>query len=103
MLKDLTTLTPLELRHLIRQNEYSGNTSGLAAGFTQANLVVLPKDLAYDFLLFTQRNPKPCPVLEVSDVGSKKLTKWRLTWISHVIFRSIGFMNMVTWSKKLTT
>lgn len=75
MLKDLTTLTPLELRHLIRQNEYSGNTSGLAAGFTQANLVVLPKDLAYDFLLFTQRNPKPCPVLEVSDVGSKKLTE----------------------------
>lgn len=39
----------------------------------QANLVVLPKDLAYDFLLFTQRNPKSCPVLEVSDLGSRTL------------------------------
>ena len=33
----------------------------------------MPKDLAYDFLLFTQRNPKPCPILEVSDVGSRDL------------------------------
>jgi uncharacterized protein YcsI (UPF0317 family) len=34
------------------------------------NLVVLPRDLAYDFLLFAQRNPKPCPVIEVTDTGS---------------------------------
>ena len=74
MLRELKTLTPIELRRLIRQGEYTGNTSGLAPGYTQANLVILPKDLAYEFLLFTQRNPKPCPVLEVSDIGSKKLT-----------------------------
>ena len=36
--------------------------------------MILPKDLAYDFLLFTQRNPKSCPVLEVSDVGSRNLS-----------------------------
>lgn len=35
----------------------------------QANLVVLPKTLAYDFLLFCQRNPKPCPLLDVTDPG----------------------------------
>jgi uncharacterized protein YcsI (UPF0317 family) len=45
----------------------------MCAGYAQANLVVLPKELAYDFLLFTQRNPKPCPILEVSDVGSRTL------------------------------
>lgn len=75
MSKDIKKLSPVELRHLIRKGEYTGNTSGLAAGYTQANLVILPKELAYDFLLFTQRNPKPCPVLEVSDEGSKKLTE----------------------------
>ncbi|AKP67486.1 putative hydro-lyase [Companilactobacillus ginsenosidimutans] len=72
---DIKSLSPVELRRLIREGKYTDNTSGLAPGYTQANLVILPKDLAYDFLLFTQRNPKPCPVLEVSDVGSKKLTE----------------------------
>lgn len=38
-------------------------------------LAILPKELAYDFLLFTQRNPKPCPILEVSDVGDPYLKK----------------------------
>ena len=37
---------------------------------TQANLIALPRDWAYDFLLYAQRNPKACPVLDVSDAGS---------------------------------
>ncbi|MFC3994427.1 putative hydro-lyase [Nocardiopsis sediminis] len=44
-------------------------TSGYAAGYTQANLIALPRDLAFDFLLFAQRNPKPCPVLDVTEPG----------------------------------
>lgn len=44
-------------------------TAGIAMGHVQANLVILPKDLAFDFLLFCQRNPKPCPVLDVTDPG----------------------------------
>ncbi len=39
-------------------------------GFTQANLITVPRDLAWDFLLFAQRNPKPCPVLDVLDAGA---------------------------------
>ena len=70
---DYTTMTPREVRKLIREEMITGQTSGMCAGYAQANLVVLPKDLAYDFLLFTQRNPKSCPVLEVSDVGSREL------------------------------
>ncbi len=54
----------------IRQGEYRLPTPGLAPGYAQANLVILPRAEAYDFLLFCQRNPKPCPVLEVTDVGS---------------------------------
>lgn len=45
-------------------------TSGVAQGFTQANMIVLPRDWAFDFLLYAQRNPKACPVLDVSDPGS---------------------------------
>jgi uncharacterized protein YcsI (UPF0317 family) len=45
-------------------------TAGLANGYAQANLVILPQELAYEFLLFCQRNPKPCPLLEVTEVGS---------------------------------
>jgi len=41
----------------------------LAPGYAQANLVILPKACAYDFLLFCQRNPKPCPVIEVTEPG----------------------------------
>ena len=44
-------------------------TSGWSAGYTQANLLALPRELAFDFLLFAQRNPKPCPVLEVLEPG----------------------------------
>ncbi|MGM9532317.1 putative hydro-lyase [Intestinibacter sp.] len=72
---DLVNASPSEVRKLIREGKIVKPTSGMCAGYAQANLVVLPKDLAYDFLLFTQRNPKPCPILEVSDVGSRTLKK----------------------------
>ncbi|MDR0696764.1 MAG: putative hydro-lyase [Christensenellaceae bacterium] len=65
--------TPPEIRKLIRDRKINWNTSGMCAGFAQANLVVLPKAEAYDFLLFAQRNPKSCPILEVSDIGSRGL------------------------------
>ncbi|MFB9347032.1 putative hydro-lyase [Streptomyces heliomycini] len=48
----------------------AGPTAGVAAGRTQANLISVPADWAYDMLLFCQRNPKPCPVLDVTDAGS---------------------------------
>src|SRR5260370_330586 len=59
-----------EIRQDIRRGKLTGITAGLGQNFVQANLAVLPKDLAYDFLLFCQRNPRPCPLLEVTYVGS---------------------------------
>jgi uncharacterized protein YcsI (UPF0317 family) len=56
-------------RARIRAGEVPGPTAGLAPGNVQANLVVLPRELAHDFLRFAQANPKPCPVLAVSDPG----------------------------------
>jgi uncharacterized protein YcsI (UPF0317 family) len=57
-------------RAAIRRGEWTGPTAGLAPGYTQANLVMLPEADAFDFLRFCVRNPKPCPVLEVTDPGS---------------------------------
>jgi uncharacterized protein YcsI (UPF0317 family) len=54
---------------MIRQGKLVQTTSGMAPGNVQANLAILPKDLAFDFLLFCQRNPKPCPLLEVVEAG----------------------------------
>ena len=58
-----------DVRKAIRTGEWEGPTAGLAPDFVQANLVILPQSLAADFLLFCTRNPKPCPLLEVTDPG----------------------------------
>ena len=57
-------------RSSIRAGEHTGPTSGLAPGYVQTNLVVLPEEYAFDFLKFCTRNPRSCPVLEVTDAGS---------------------------------
>lgn len=57
------SLTPSQLRANIRAGAHSGNTSGLCEGFVQANVAILPKDWAAEFLQFCQLNPKPCPII----------------------------------------
>src|SRR5947209_10742827 len=64
------TWTGAEVRRRARAGDWKGPTAGLALGHVQANLVVVPRDLAFDFLLFCQRNPKPCPLLDVTEPGS---------------------------------
>jgi uncharacterized protein YcsI (UPF0317 family) len=58
------------IRARIRSGAYTGDTMGVADGHVQANLVVLPYAQAFDFLVFCQRNPKPCPLLDVTLPGS---------------------------------
>jgi len=60
------TLSPQDFRTLVKSGEHQGNTSGVAQGFVQGNVVILPKEWAYDFLLFCQKNPKPCPLIGMS-------------------------------------
>ena len=60
-------------RATIRSGEFSGHTSGLAEGHVQGNVVILPSALANDFLRYCQRNPKPCPLLAVSEPGEALL------------------------------
>jgi uncharacterized protein YcsI (UPF0317 family) len=60
---------PAELRALCRAGAWRGPTAGEAPGYVQVNLVILPQTFAFEFFLFCQRNPKPCPVLEVTEPG----------------------------------
>jgi len=68
-MKNAQQLTPKEIRNLIRKGKWDKPTAGLAMGYAQANLVILQQRYASDFLLFCQRNPKPCPLLEVLEPG----------------------------------
>lgn len=60
--------TPAQARALFRTTDVA-TTAGFSAGFTQANLIALDRKYAFDFLLFAQRNPKPCPLLGVLEPG----------------------------------
>ena len=66
---DTPSASPAEARLRYRDG-FVSPTSGEAPGFTQANLVVLPREWAFDMLLFAQRNPRPVPLLDVTDPGS---------------------------------
>ena len=68
-------MTPGEARLKIRNGEITTQTSGMCNGYAQANLCILPKKYAYDFLLFASRNPTSCPILEVLDEG-RRYTKY---------------------------
>ncbi len=70
---DYELVSPKSVRELIRKKEITGPTSGMSAGYAQANLVILPKKYAFDFLLFSMRNPKSCPILEVTEPGCRML------------------------------
>src|SRR5439155_9801007 len=66
---ELPLVTGADVRLACRWGKLPRPTPGLALGFVQANLVILPQDWAFDFLLFCQRNPKPCPLLDVTEPG----------------------------------
>ena len=73
---DFAAMKPADLRGLIRKGELTDPTTGMCNGYAQGNLVVLPKALAWDFLLFCQRNPKACPLLEVADAGERTFAQF---------------------------
>lgn len=66
-------MTPAQARAQFRSGIVAP-TAGWAAGFAQANLVCVPRDYLPDVLLFAQRNPKPCPVLDVTEPGAYTTT-----------------------------
>ncbi|MGE0719781.1 MAG: putative hydro-lyase [Alphaproteobacteria bacterium] len=60
---------PRDARRAIRSGQYTGWTANVAPGHVQGNLAILPGDWAAEFLRFCQLNPKPCPIIGMSDMG----------------------------------
>lgn len=93
---------PVAVRRQIRSGSHSGHTAGCVPGYVQANICILPKDWADEFLLFCQRNPKPCPLLAVSDPGNPRLPGLgadldiRTDVPSYFVFRDGAFIEEVT-------
>jgi uncharacterized protein YcsI (UPF0317 family) len=78
MFEDITkstilTSSPLEIRQLIRKGDWSEQTSGILPGYVQGNLVILPQEYAYEFLQYCYQNPKPCPLIGMSEPGNPSL------------------------------
>ncbi len=71
---ELRRAHPREIRQLIREGKCRVRTVGLAQAYVQANLAVVPEELALQFFTFCHRNPRPCPVLEVTEPGMTDLT-----------------------------
>jgi uncharacterized protein YcsI (UPF0317 family) len=105
---------PRAARLAIRTGAYTGYTAGTVPGFVQANVCILPRAWAEDFLLYCQRNPKPCPLLARSDVGDPRLPSLaddldlRTDIPRYHIFRDGAFVEEVTdirdyWSADLVT
>jgi uncharacterized protein YcsI (UPF0317 family) len=67
------TSAAIAARHAIRNKQHRGPTAGLAPGFVQGNLAVLPAAQAADFMRFCHLNPKPCPVIGVGEPGSGRI------------------------------
>lgn len=66
-------LSPAAARRLIRSGRHTGHTAGMALGCLQGNIVILPKDQALFFANYCHRNPKPCPLVGMSDPGDPSL------------------------------
>ena len=67
---ELAAMTPREFRHMVRRNEWTEGSFLACRGYAQANVIILPKDYAYEFLLFCNRNPRPCPIIDVTEIGN---------------------------------
>ncbi|MEO9823490.1 MAG: putative hydro-lyase [Paracoccaceae bacterium] len=111
---DLLASSATEVRNAIRNGAYGGHTAGLAAGKLQCNLAILPEKYALDFLRFCQRNPKPCPIVGVSDTGNPSLPTLghdidiRTDVSKYRVFRNGQFVEEVTdttdhWQDDLVT
>jgi uncharacterized protein YcsI (UPF0317 family) len=70
---DLAMSEAQAARQAIRAGRWTGHTSALAHGHVQGNLVILPQAQADDFLRYCQRNPKPCPLLAVTEPGDPRV------------------------------
>ena len=67
--EQMLAMNPKDFRMLVRRGEWTGPNLNVCRGYAVANLAIVPKDYAYEFLLFCVRNPQPCALIDVTDAG----------------------------------
>jgi uncharacterized protein YcsI (UPF0317 family) len=67
--REIADMSPKEFRAIVRRGEWTTPTLLAARGYTQANMAIVPQEMAFEFLLFCNRNPGPCPVIDVTEPG----------------------------------
>ena len=93
---------PVVVRKATRAGKITGETSELGSNYTQGNLAILLADLAMDFLRYCQRNPKPCPLVRISETGDPVLPTLgrdidiRMDIPSYNVYRGGEFTDTVT-------
>ena len=68
--EELAAMSHAEFRSIVRRGEWRERSRGACRGYTVANLAIVPEDYAFEFLLFCNRNPRPCPVIDVTEPGN---------------------------------
>ena len=66
---ELAARSHMDFRSRTRQGEWTGINPEVCQGYSQANLAILPKEYAFEFLLFCNRNPRCCPIVKVTEPG----------------------------------
>ena len=66
---DLELMNPFEFRKMVRRGQWTDMTIDACRNYGQANLVILPEEYAFEFLLFCNHNPHPCYLLDVTESG----------------------------------
>lgn len=69
---DVEVMTPRHFRQIVRQGLWTEHTGRACRNYAQANLAIVPEEYAFDFLLFCHRNPRPCPLLDVTEPGDPR-------------------------------
>ncbi len=67
--EEMAAMTPREFRAMVRRGEWTEPDTEFCRGYAQANMAIVPKDVAFDFFLFCYRNPRPCAVIDITEVG----------------------------------
>jgi len=67
--EELGVMTPADFRSIVRKGEWTQETADACTNYGQANLIALPKEYAFEFLLFCNHNPRPCYVVDVTEMG----------------------------------
>ena len=67
---ELLAMTPREFRNMVRRGEWTGQTYGVCRGYAKTDLVIVPKEYAYDYIVFGHRNPRACSIVDMTEPGS---------------------------------